>query len=454
MLIKNLLYIFQLENYEIGRFLRFAYSHRRWHKLARRGSLVWTGKAKFLCAISVLLIIIPLISAFNAYGAKGAFIMPALIVFLPLIIAISLLIVRPIEIYLKRKKIGKAKSVLDKYRNDLVIIGIGGSYGKTSTKEILSQILSVRYRVFMFDGNINTDIGIANAIVEEESNISRAEVLIVEMGAFRRGDLRKICGFVLPDHSILTGINEAHLERFGTLEDIIETKFELAVATKKISVLNFNDDNVRKNVMNFRIGEMIGAASKGIRIEDKENFEGLRFWIDGKRFETKLLAKHNIDLIMLCIEIAKILKISLDEISLVISKLDYASHRLELIKNNGVFIIDDSYNGNIKGFESGIEVLGRAKDRKIALTPGLVEQGGRARELHMRIGRLYARNKVDLVMLIRNSVSGYIIEGMESGGANNYRIYESASEAHADLANILKPGDTIIFQNDWTDNYF
>ena len=454
MLIKKLLYIFQLENYEIGRFLRFAYSHWRWHELERRGSLVWTGKAKLLSFLSISLFILTLIFAFKIYGLGATFIIPALILFLPLIVAISSLIIKPIEIYLKQKKIGKAKSTLDKYRKHLVIIAIGGSYGKTSTKEILFRILSVKYQVFKFDGNINTDIGIAQAIIEREDDISRAEVLIVEMGAFRRGDLHKICYFIQPDYSILTGINEAHLERFGTLENIIEAKFELAVATKKITVLNYDDDNIKKNVNNFRIGEVIGVTNKGIKIKEKDNFEGLLFQIDERWFETKLLAKHSVDLILACIEIAKILQISLNEIFVAVSQLEYTSHRLELIRSNGVFIIDDSYNGNIKGFESGIEVLSRAKGRKIVLTAGLVEQGGQKKELHIKIGRLYARNMVDLVMLIRNSVSGNIIEGMKVGGANNCRIYESASEAHADLTNILEPGDTIIFLNDWSDNYY
>ena len=118
-----------------------------------------------------------------------------------------------------------------------------------------------------------------------------------------------------------------------------------------------------------------------------------------------------------------------------------------------VWVIDDSYNGNYAGIVSGIEVLKRALGRKIVLTPGLVELGEKSAEIHEKIGRLYAESDIDLVLLIKSPNSGYITKGLKEKGFENYKVYESSQVAHADLSNVVKSGDTIIFQNDLPDNY-
>lgn len=116
-------------------------------------------------------------------------------------------------------------------------------------------------------------------------------------------------------------------------------------------------------------------------------------------------------------------------------------------------VIDDSYNGNFDGIKSGVQLLGRAVGRKVVLTPGLVELGSKTESIHRQIGKLYSQH-VDLVLIIRSVMTDHIIQGLKENNFTNYKIYETTQEAHADLGNILQKSDTILFQNDLTDNYF
>ena len=188
-----------------------------------------------------------------------------------------------------------------------------------------------------------------------------------------------------------------------------------------------------------------------------DDFGGIDFEIDGVAFHTKLLALHNISLIILCVEVARKLGMALPEIARGVAKINHVSHRLEPIYNtrNDVWVLDDSYNGNPDGIISGIEVLKRAKGRKIVLTPGLVENWEkRPKRSTIASAGCTPENKIDLVLLIKSKSTDYIIEGLRSLGFTDYKVYNSTQEAHASLPQIIKKGDTIIFQNDLPDNYF
>ncbi|MFA4817488.1 MAG: UDP-N-acetylmuramoyl-tripeptide--D-alanyl-D-alanine ligase [Parcubacteria group bacterium] len=354
----------------------------------------------------------------------------------------------------KQLKINTARKIIA--GSKACVIGITGSYGKTSAKEILSSILEQKFSVIKTPENVNTDIGIAKFILKNKAVFNNKSIFIVEMGAYQRGEIIKICKMVQPSYSFLTGINEAHLERFGSLENIIYGKFELPQNTKEISFLNFDDDNVKNNYGKFKINKIVGISKDEAKnIGLKDDFKGLQFeWREAK-FETVLLGEHNITLILLCANLASHFSMSLTEISEGVKKIKPIAHRLELIYNlnTDVVVIDDSYNGNFDGFVSGINLLKRARGRKVVLTPGLVELGSKAQDIHEKIGELYAKN-VDLVFLIKNKLTDNIIEGLKKNNFSNYKVYENTQKAHDDLKNILKPGDTIIFQNDLTDNYF
>lgn len=374
---------------------------------------------------------------------------------LPLFIALALILISPLDYWLKKRLVNQAAVVMAENKK-IIVICITGSYGKTSAKEILSSILSEKYKVLKTPENINTDLGIAEFIIKNKNKLNEYNFFIVEMGAYKIGEIKKICDIVQPKYSILTGINEAHLERFGSLDNTIKAKFELAEATAGTSILNFSDLNIKNNYTSFKIKDPIsiaGDTAKNIKI--LENFSGLEFEIDNEKYKTKLLAEHNISLILLAITLAKKLGLGPDEIKNGVSKIEIIKHRLEPIynKNSNIWVIDDSYNGNFNGVVSGLSVLQTAKGRKLILTPGLVELGEKSEEIHKKIGELYSV-KADYALLINTKATNWIKDGLEKNNFHNYKFYNSTAEAHNDLKNILKPGDTIIFQNDLPDNYF
>ncbi|PIR44323.1 hypothetical protein COV23_00545 [Candidatus Wolfebacteria bacterium CG10_big_fil_rev_8_21_14_0_10_31_9] len=454
MITKNLLYILQIENYSLGAFLKFSYSHFNWCNLEKRSKIVWTFKAKLIYILAGFLSLAVITASYAIFGYIGLISTIIIIPFIPLIISLALIIWLPLDFYLKNRLIDKARKIISERKNNLIVIGITGSYGKTSVKEILAAILKEKLKVVVPDKNINTDTGIADFIVKNKGSISQSDVFIVEMGAFKQGEIKKICDIVYPDYGILTGITDAHLEKFGSLENIIKTKFELSELTKNFIALNFDDENIKSNYEKFKIKDFTGVSSVEVEnVKILENFSGIEFKFKGVEFHTKLLALHNVSLILLCIEIAKKMGMSLAEISKGVEKINYTQHRLEPIynKQTNIWVIDDSYNGNFKGVKSGIEVLERTVGRKVILTPGLVELGEKSREVHNKIGQLYEESKVDLILLIKNKATKYIIEKLK---IKKYKIYNSTIEAHNDLVNVLKSGDTIIFQNDLPDNYF
>lgn len=457
MLIKDLLYILQKENYEIKKFLKFCYSHWHWWNLQKRDQLEWTLKMQLLLAVTLVLTAASLFGSWFWWPKYFFWLILPLIIFLPVIIILSLLAIQPLDSFLKNQRIKAAKKVFQKLHEKLTVVGITGSYGKTSTKEILATILQEKFQVAKIDGNINTDLGIAEYILKNQPKLEKSDIFIVEMGAFQKGDIEKLCQLVKPDYSILTGISDCHLERFGNQKKIIQTKFELPENTNRKAFLNEEDENIKKYYQRFQLDNAKLVNLTGVKnIQALEGFSGIEFRVGVEALQTKLLAFHNIALILLAIEVAKELGMNWNEIRTGVEKLKPVPHRLELMVNpmTNITIIDDSYNGNYNGIASGVEVLSRAPGRKIVLTPGLVELGTDSQSIHRQIGRLYAQAKIDQVLLIKNRVCSDIISGLEESGFKNYRVYESTEAAHQDLANVLQKGDTIIFQNDWADNYF
>lgn len=395
MLIKNLLYILQSDNYEIGRFLKYTYTHFKWWRLQQRQRLTWTKKSILIYVISILIYFFILLDLFFLIKFWSILFLIILLPFLPLIIVVSLFLLTPLDYYFKKQIIDKAKGIINESK--AIAIGITGSYGKTSTKEILAKILAEKYRVIKTPGNINTDIGISEFIIKSKDAIKDAQILIVEMGAYKRGEIKKICDIVKPTYSILTGINESHLEKFGSLENTIAAKFELPENTKNLSIINLKDENISNNYHQFKINNLITVDNTRIsNVVFENNFAGIKFTIDRDDFTTKLLGVHNTTLILMCIEIAKLLNVDSLKIKEGVKKIKPFEHRLEPIYNSStnVWVLDDSYNGNFNGITSGLDVLNRATGRKVVLTPGLVEQGSATETIHNKIGELYAKNVI------------------------------------------------------------
>jgi UDP-N-acetylmuramoyl-tripeptide--D-alanyl-D-alanine ligase len=453
-IVRSLIYILQREDYSPKRFLSFVYSDWRWWSFEKRQAIDWTKKAGAIYYSLCLLLVILIGLAIFFWHFSALFLIIILIPLLPILTLIVLFLFSPIDYFLKKRLLTKARQILIETKTP--VIGITGSYGKTSLKEILATVLISSFKIIKTPNNINTDLGIAYFIINHQPEIAQADYFIVEMGAYQIGDIAKICSLVSPQYSLLTGINESHLERFGGIQNTIKAKFELAERTTKKVILNFTDKNIKDNYSHFKLIDFIGidqrAFSDPIILD---NFSGLSFSYEGQIFTTRLLAKHNIVLITMALALAKELGVDLKKTIKPLAEAPYLKNRLEPIYNpaSKLMIIDDSYNGNFDGFVSGLEVLDRAPGRRLVITPGLVELGDKKEERHREIAHIYANKKIDLVLLIKNSATNYIIDEFKKIDFLNYKVYSDAISAHQDLGAVLKEGDTIIFQNDWPDNY-
>ncbi|HZJ40821.1 MAG TPA: UDP-N-acetylmuramoyl-tripeptide--D-alanyl-D-alanine ligase [Candidatus Saccharimonadales bacterium] len=453
-IIRGLVYILQKESYDVRRFLAFVYSDWHWWSFEKRQQIDWTQKARAIYYFLLALVICLIALAVAWFKIWALIFLIAIVTALPLLTVLVLWLLWPLDYFLKIRVLKKAKQILAKINTP--VIGITGSYGKTSLKEILAVVLESGFKIIKTPNNVNTDLGIAYFIISHQTEITAADFFIVEMGAYQIGDIANICNLVGPAYSFLTGINESHLERFGSLENTIKAKFELAERTAKKVILNFTDKKVKDNYQRFKLANFQGIDYSAVsEIEILSNFSGLSFKYDELTFSTRLLAKHNIILMAMALNLAKELGLDLNKAQAAIAAMPIIKNRLEPIWNaaSRLMVLDDSYNGNFDGFVSGLEVLERADGRRLVITPGLVELGNKKEERHREIARLYASKKIDLVLLIKNSATAYIADEFQKIGFVNYQEYPDTISAHQDLTNILHAGDTIIFQNDWPDNY-
>lgn len=500
-IIKYQLYLLQLENYELGRYFRLLVKKGIWPQANQRKNLVWTLKAVLVLVVAVFLFLIMLFSlVFElrvlSYELWTASIISILffIIFPFIFFSIATIILYPADWITKKILIKRAKSKLRTLSSQLKIIGIAGSYGKTTMKEILTQVLSSKYKVLSTPDSVNTPVGIARWILN--SVTSEAEILIVEMGEHYKGDVEEICKIIKPDIAAVTGINESHLERMGSLDNVIATIFEIVSCSKPGAQILLNADD--KNVMtHYKEYIWKDHRVEPYKIEDIGyrifNTDKLVWEVKDEKlgsYEIGLLGEYALADVSAAVKIAQSLGMSSEQIKNGIAKIKAVSHRLEPIKGVGdVLIIDDAYNGNPQGVAEAIKVLSRFTNRhKIFITPGLVEMGSASADVHREIGRQLA-DVADVVVLIKNSVTAWIKEGVDGSviarslalfaskglgdeaivnkerlprpsdefGARNDKPeviwFNTAQEAHSSLGKILKPGDVVVFQNDWGDQY-
>ena len=367
----------------------------------------------------------------------------------------------PIEKQIQQKFIRRANKLLKQMPN-LKVIGITGSYGKTSTKYILSTILSQKFNVLKTPKSFNTRMGIAKTINDELKPTH--QIFVCEMGADEPGEINQLCDFVHPDMGIITSIGEQHLETFGSLENIKKTKFELvdSLSEDGIAFLNYEDENVKSvetNKNKITYGESNENTYYAANINIGEF--GSEFNVHTKSGEeipvkTRLLGEHNIINIVGAVAIAKELGLSNDEIQLGIKLLKPVEHRLELKQYpNGAILLEDAYNANTKGARMAVEVLGRFRTRKkILITPGIVELGDRLYDYNKEFGKQAAPN-CDYVILVGEKQAKPIYDGLieENFDKDKIFIVNNFDEAREKMNNIMDSETVILLENDLTDNY-
>ncbi len=349
----------------------------------------------------------------------------------------------------------------------LKVIGITGSYGKTSSKFILQQLLSMQYNSLMTPESFNTLMGVTMVVREQLKPIH--EFFIAEMGAKQKGDIKEICDLVHPGIALLTTIGQQHLETFKTLENIKETKSELVYSLPQTGIAFLNADDINQSGLEGKIpGRVIRYGIKNAQADyhaydinmDLEGLTSFKIDVPGGgliKLETHLLGTHNVYNILAAVSIAHELGVDRDKIFIAVRQLKPVPHRLNLKKlDTGIFILDDAFNSNPKGAASAIDVLCNLKgNRKIVITPGMVELGEIEVQENRKFGQAMSKC-VDYVILVGKSVQTQaILEGLISEGYNENKVYvaKNFSDANQHYQSMLTRGDIVLYENDLPDTY-
>lgn len=368
---------------------------------------------------------------------------------------------QPMEKAVRRKYINEAKKKIQSLPN-LTVIGITGSYGKTGTKYILEKLLSEKYNVLMTPASYNTTMGVVKTIRENLTSLH--DIFICEMGARSVGEIKEICDIVKPKYGIITSIGPCHLETFGSIENVIKTKFELCDALPDDGIIFLNADNphiARKNdVSRTAVYYGIGNKDADVKAEILSLGEaGTSFEVKSKdtttKLSTKLLGEHNIVNVLGCIAVAKELGVSDEQLLLGSKRIEAAPHRLSLIKGAGFCIIDDSFNSNPAGSSAALKVLSGFDGCKIIITPGMIELGEKQDEYNFELGKK-AAEVCDYIFLVGERQTRSIKKGVLSHGFDEEKliVFEKVEDA-INTAKFLgeEKRRIILIENDLPDNF-
>lgn len=380
----------------------------------------------------------------------------------PLLAPLSNLINKPIEKAIQKHYINDAKRILSEMP-ELHKIGITGSYGKTSMKFYLSELLSSQYNTLKTPESFNTPMGVT--ITVRQHLKPTHEYFVCEMGARRVGEIKELCDIVCPHVGIITSVGPQHLETFRSIENVVKTKFELADSISALGKVYLNGDNELiqkksseyKNAVLYGLGEENDYRASDIKVSDK----GTEFTVtapDGAacRYTTRLLGEHNVQNLTGAIAYCHGTGISLEKLVLPVKRIEAVPHRLQLLDKGGaITFIDDAYNSNPNGCRAALKVLSLFDSCRILVTPGMVELGAKQEELNYEFGTEAAK-ACDYIILVGKTQTEPIYKGVIDSGYPKDKIFvadtlnEAIEKVHSYQTDRKK---IVLLENDLPDNY-
>ncbi len=412
--------------------------------------LVFTPRVRRLFVVALgLPALVLVVAAVAVVAGAPAWVAPAIgtgvavlvVVATPELIFVADTVVKPIQTLDNRRFVQRAQRKLGEISP--LVIGITGSFGKTTTKACVAEVAELRGPAYATPASFNTYLGVVRAI--NEGLTTRHGTFIAEMGAYRRGDVAELCELVHPTVGILTAIGPAHLERFGSLDEIEKAKGELAEALPADGTFVTSADDERclraaqRTDARVVLFSTAGAKDAELTADDIEMAEGTtRFMLRGRGGEevvvrSKLLGRHNVANLLAAAAAGTSLGMSLDAIGRALARVTPPAHRLAPILNRqaGIVVIDDAYNSNPVGAAAALEVLASHQaERRLLVTPGMVELGEREAEENERFGQ-HAAEVCDLVVLVGEERSRPIRAGLDAASFPGDRIHVVANASEA-----------------------
>ena len=394
MTLKSYLYLLQLEEYDLARVRRWLSQNPQTEVKEIKKKLVYTSKIKFLKLFASILFFLPPETS----------------------VPLGLNFLTPFDFLIKTLVVFLARLKLKFFHQNLTIIAITGSYGKTTVKEALLPILSLKYPTEATTANQNTLLGVCQRILKLSSH---TQYFVAEVGAYYPGDIAAVCKVLHPKIGIITAIGPMHLERFGSLENITKTKMELAQSLPQNGSL-YLPFELEPNLIQFPL-----------KVRSIEFF---------KSFSDVYL------------RLAQLLHLDTVAVKATIDSLPPPEHRRQIIKNGTMTIIDDTYNSNPSGWQLALNELKDIKsDNKILVTPGMIELGDLQESENTRLAKL-SSHVCQHVVIVGYTNRQALLEGLKNSPAIVHLVTNLA-ETQTLLPTITVPDTAVLFENDLGDNY-
>ena len=462
-----LVYMLQGTEYQTDPYLRWYWRAENFGSVMKRRSLHKTKAAKLLLlALTAGMLLQVMVGAvFLGFGLKGddvalSVIGAALIILYPItwahlaIVPLWLgrvLVVRPKE----RQLIRRSEGIFAKHPGTR--IGVAGSYGKTTMKELLGTVLSEGKNVAITPANMN----VASSHAKFAARLKGDEdILVIEYGEGRPGDVGRFAATTQPNIGVITGIAPAHLDQYPTLDAAARDIFSLAdYLEDKHVYVNAESEAALPYIKEGHVTYTSKGVDEWTVQKIDVNFDGVKFEMhkgsEKLKLHSGLLGRHQVGPLAAVVALADALGLSNAEIQAGVAKTQSFEHRMQARSLHGAWIIDDTYNGNIDGIKAGLALLvDLPGKRKIYVTPGLVDQGVETERVHKHMGELIAAAKPDRVVLMQNSATEHIQTGLtEHGYAGEVQIEDNPLDFYTNIQHFVANGDVVMMQNDWTDNY-
>lgn len=438
-----------------------------WKRPPVKKALAWTARAKRLYAAAYLPVLAVLLfsavcTIFTDIKELPLSLCAFMLCWLPQVMWLAVAARQPFENARNQKFVDDAARIIREMPR-LTTIGITGSYGKTSSKVLVGRVLGEARHTLITPDSYNTPMGITITVRNMLKPIH--QVFVAEMGARQRGDIKELCDIVQPKIGILTAIGPQHLETFGTIEGVADTKFELidALPADGLAVLNIDDKIIAERAKNVTVPTVTYALDDETADFTARDIamtpQGMRFTLvmpqGEQQMQTRLLGRHNVYNILAAAAVACHLGLTLPEIARAVAQVPPVEHRLAMKNAGGFNIIDDAFNANPAGAHAAVEVLAAMPGgRKMIITPGMVELGSEQERLNREFAR-FAAEMLDFVVIVGQKQSGPLLAGVKEAGLSEdkYMVAADLNEAAAFMRGWVRPGDYVLFENDLPDSY-
>jgi len=477
--LRRALHVFQLEGYKRRRFLEWCRTNPRRALFLSRSTvkkpLVMTGRAwRILLTSLVLSLLVIVVVSGLAHVGLGGFPVDVItwavatgLVFVgaPLVLVAGDVVMTPVQSLVNARFRNQAMRRLRGIAP--LVIGVTGSFGKTSTKFAIATIVGPEATALATPGSFNTPLGLTRAINERLTPEHR--YFVAEMGAYREGEIAELVALVRPAIGVLTAIGPAHLDRFGSMDAIRRAKYEIIrdLPPDGTAIMNVDDPEVRAladrtdHVRVVRYG-IDPAGRPDITARDvRLSSEGTSFTIvdnrDGSSLDvtTRLLGKHAIGHVLAGVAVALSAGSQIAELRSRIERLEPVEHRLQLIRGTGrITVIDDAFNSNPEGAAAALEVLAAMPGgKKVVVTPGIVELGPLQAQENERFGERVARVADAVIFVAKLNRAALLAGASRVNGHAQVLTADTLDEATAQLPQLIGPGDVVLFENDLPDQY-